>query len=79
MFVHADPDLVIKYSRAYREKYPWLKNQDGGESENRLFPVHLRPLEGMRGTGVFFITPERELQAPDVERPRNAPASSSRR
>ena len=24
MFVHADPDLVIKYSRAYREKYPWL-------------------------------------------------------
>ena len=47
MFIHADPDLVKRYSKAYRAKYPWLKNEDG---------------EGMRGTGVFFITPKENFK-----------------
>ena len=62
MFVHADPDLVIKYSRAYREKYPWLKNQDGEKVKIDFTNFTFAPLEGMRGTGVFFITPKENFK-----------------
>ena len=62
MYVHADPDLVIKYSRAYREKYPWLKNQDGEKLKIDFTNFTFAPLEGMRGTGVFFITPKENFK-----------------
>ena len=62
MYVHADPDLVIKYSRAYREKYPWLKNQDGDRLKIDFTNFTFAPLEGMRGTGVFFITPRENFK-----------------
>ena len=62
MFVHADPDLVIKYSRAYRKKYPWLKNQDGEQMKIDFTNFTFAPLEGMRGTGVFFITPKENFK-----------------
>lgn len=62
MFVHADPDLVIRYSRAYREKYPWLKNQDGEQVKIDFTKFTFAPLEGMRGTGVFFITPKENFK-----------------
>ena len=62
MYVHADPDLVIKYSRAYREKYPWLKNQDGEKMKIDFTNFTFAPLEGMRGTGVFFITPKENFK-----------------
>ena len=71
MFVHADPDLVIKYSRAYREKYPWLKNQDGEKVKIDFTNFTFAPLEGMRGTGVFFITPKenfKHLMSKDPQR-----------
>lgn len=71
MFVHADPDLVIKYSRAYREKYPWLKNQDGEKVKIDFTKFTFAPLEGMRGTGVFFITPKenfKHLMSKDPQR-----------
>ena len=71
MFVHADPDLVIKYSRAYREKYPWLKNQDGEQVKIDFTNFTFAPLEGMRGTGVFFITPKenfKHLMSKDPQR-----------
>ena len=55
MFVHADPDLVTKYARAYRKLYPWLKNQDGEKTKIDFTNFTFAPLEGMRGTGVFFI------------------------
>ena len=73
MFVHADPDLVIKYSRAYREKYPWLKNQDGEKVKIDFTNFTFAPLEGMRGTGVFFITPKenfKHLMSRDPQRSR---------
>ena len=73
MFVHADPDLVIKYSRAYREKYPWLKNQDGEKVKIDFTNFTFAPLEGMRGTGVFFITPKenfKHLMSRDPQRAR---------
>ena len=57
MFIHADPDLVIRYSKAYREKYPWLKNEDGEKIRVDFSRFTFAPLEGMRGTGAFFITP----------------------
>lgn len=71
MFVHADPDLVIRYSRAYREKYPWLKNQDGEQVKIDFTKFTFAPLEGMRGTGVFFITPKenfKHLMSKDPQR-----------
>ena len=71
MFVHADPDLVIKYNRAYREKYPWLKNQDGEKVKIDFTNFTFAPLEGMRGTGVFFITPKenfKHLMSKDPQR-----------
>lgn len=71
MFVHADPDLVIRYSRAYREKYPWLKNQDGDKVKIDFTNFTFAPLEGMRGTGVFFITPKenfKHLMSKDPQR-----------
>ena len=62
MFVHADPDLVTKYARAYRKIYPWLKNQDGEKTKIDFTNFTFAPLEGMRGTGVFFITPKENFK-----------------
>lgn len=71
MYVHADPNLVTKYGRAYREKYPWLKNQDGEKVKIDFTNFTFAPLEGMRGTGVFFITPKenfKHLMSKDPQR-----------
>ena len=62
MYVHADPNLVTKYGRAYRAKYPWLKNQDGEKTKIDFTNFTFAPLEGMRGTGVFFITPKENFK-----------------
>lgn len=62
MFIHADPDLVIRYSKAYREKYPWLKNEDGEKIRVDFSRFTFAPLEGMRGTGAFFITPKENFK-----------------
>lgn len=62
MFIHADPDIVTRYSKAYREKYPWLKNEDGEKVKVDFSRFTFAPLEGMRGTGVFFITPKENFK-----------------
>lgn len=62
MFIHADPDLVIRYSKAYRKKYPWLKNEDGEKIRVDFSRFMFAPLEGMRGTGAFFITPKENFK-----------------
>ncbi|KAA6342247.1 hypothetical protein EZS27_009977 [termite gut metagenome] len=62
MFIHADPDIVTKYSKAYRVKYPWLKNEDGEKIKVDFSRFTFAPLEGMRGTGVFFITPQENFK-----------------
>lgn len=58
MFVHADPDIVTMYGRAYRDKYPTTKNQDGDQIKIDFTNFSFAPLDGMQGTGVFFITPK---------------------
>lgn len=63
MFVHCDPNLILKYQRAYRKKYPWLKNEDGDDRVKIDFSKFtFAPLEGMRGTGCFFITPKENFK-----------------
>ncbi len=60
--VHADPDLITLYSRAYRDKYPNTKNQDGDKVTIDFTNFTFVPLEGMRGTGSFFITPKENFR-----------------
>lgn len=62
MFIHCDPDLVLKYSRAYRDKYPNTKNQDGEKVTVDYTNMTFGPIEGMRGTGAFFITPKENFR-----------------
>ena len=62
MFIHCDPDLVLKYSRAYRDKYPNSKNEDGEKIKVDYTNFSFAPLEGMRGTGAFIITPKENFR-----------------
>lgn len=62
MFIHADPDLVVKYGRAYRNKYPATKNEDGEKIKVDFSRFTFGPIEGMRGTGAFFITPKQNFK-----------------
>lgn len=62
MFIHCDPDLVLKYSRAYRDKYPNSKNEDGEKIKVDYTNFSFAPLEGMRGKGAFFITPKENFR-----------------
>lgn len=71
MFIHADPDIVTRYSKAYREKYPWLKNEDGEKVKVDFSKFTFAPLEGMRGTGVFFITPKENFKHLQSKNPQN--------
>ena len=60
--IHADPDLVLKYARAYRDKYPNTKNEDGKNIKVDYTKFEFAELEGMRGTGAFFITPKENFR-----------------
>ena len=72
MFVHCDPNLILKYQRAYRKKYPWLKNEDGDDRVKIDFSKFtFAPLEGMRGTGCFFITPKENFKHLMSHNPQN--------
>lgn len=62
MFIHADPDLITRYGKAYRKLYPWLKNEDGEKIKVDFSKFTFAPLEGMRGTGAFFITPKENFK-----------------
>lgn len=71
MFIHADPDLILKYSRAYRDKYPNTKNQDGEKVKVDYTKFTFAPIEGMRGTGAFFITPKENFKHIMSRNPQN--------
>lgn len=60
--IHADPDLILKYARAYRDKYPNTKNEDGEKIKVDYTKFEFAGLEGMRGTGAFFITPKENFR-----------------
>nr|DAK66323.1 MAG TPA: hypothetical protein [Caudoviricetes sp.] len=72
MFIHADPDLVTRYGKAYRKLYPWLKNEDGEKIKVDFSKFTFVPLEGMRGTGGFFITPKENFKHLRSKDPQNA-------
>jgi len=58
LLVYADDDLVTMYGRAYRAKYPNTKNEDGEQVKIDFSNFTFQPVDGMLGTGVFFITPK---------------------
>jgi hypothetical protein len=71
MFIHADPNLVTRYGRAYRAKYPYTKNEDGEKLKVDFSRFTFAPLEGMRDTGVFFITPKENFKHLSSKNPQN--------
>lgn len=71
MFIHADPDLIVKYGRAYRDKYPTTKNEDGEKIKVDFSRFTFAPIEGMRGTGAFFITPKENFKHVMSRNPQN--------
>lgn len=56
--IFIDPDLLNVYELARDDKFPNSKNED--ENKKRLQHTNFTfvPLDGMTGTGVFFITPK---------------------
>lgn len=62
MFVHADPDLITMYQRAYRKEYKVTKNEDGEVTRIDFSKFSFAPLEGMRGSKCFFITPKENFK-----------------
>lgn len=58
MKIHIDPKLLRKYNRGYRAKYPTTKNEDKNKNTPDDSIFEFAPLDGMTGTGVFFITPK---------------------
>ena len=71
MFIHADPDIITKYGRAYRDKYPTTKNEDGEKVKVDFSRFTFAPIEGMRGTGAFFITPKENFRHVMSRNPQN--------
>jgi len=58
LLVYADPDVILMYNKAYLAKYPYTKNEDEGKTKIDFTNFSWQPVEGMLGTGVFFITPK---------------------
>lgn len=56
--IHIDPDLFRLYELAREDKFPNSKNED--ENKKRLQHTNFVfvPMDGMTGTGAFFITPK---------------------
>lgn len=72
MFVHCDPNLILEYQRTYRAHYPLLKNEDGDNRTKIDFSKFtFAPMEGMRGTGCFFITPKENFKHIMSHNPQN--------
>lgn len=62
MNIHADPDLILMYQQAYLEKYKSnLKESEVGLRLN-FSKFTFVPMEGMIGTGAFFITPKENFK-----------------
>ncbi len=60
--IHIDPDLVRMYNLAYRDKYPTTKNEDKNENRLDFTNFYFQPLEGLIGTGIFFLTPKENFK-----------------
>jgi len=72
MKVHIDPVLADAYRRESLEEYKWLKNQDGTHKNDIDFSnFTFAEMEGMRGTGCFFITPKENFKHLMSHNPQN--------
>lgn len=72
MKVHIDPVLADTYRREYLAEYKWLKNQDGTHKNDIDFSnFEFAELEGLRGTGCFFITPKENFKHLLSKNPQN--------
>lgn len=72
MLIHADPDLIVMYQRGYRDKYPITKNEDEGNLRVDFSNFTFAPVDGMLGTGAFFITPKENFIHLMSRNPNNA-------
>lgn len=61
MLIHADPDIITMYRRAYRALYPVTKNEDEDKLRVDFSNFTFAPVAGMIGTGAFFITPKQNF------------------
>jgi len=67
--IHADPDLIRMYGRAYQKAFPNTKNQDGEMMRLDFSKLTFAPVDGFIGTEAFVITPKENfihLQSRDV-------------
>jgi len=62
MFIHIDPDLVTLYKRAYLEKYKARITAEDVKDKVDFSNFTFGPIEGMQGTGAFFITPKENFK-----------------
>lgn len=56
--IFIDPDLLNTYDLARDDKFPNSKNEDEGKRRLQHTNFEFIPLDGMVGTGCFFITPK---------------------
>ena len=56
--IFIDPDLLHLYDLARDDKFPNSKNEDEGKRRLQHTNFIFTPLDGMTGTGCFFITPK---------------------
>ncbi len=62
MFIHADPDIILLYNRAYQDKYPNTKNVDKDNMQVDFTKFTWAPVDGMQGSGAFFLTPKENFK-----------------
>lgn len=62
MSIHADSDLILMYQQAYLEKYKNRITEDEVKLKLNFSQFPFVPMEGMIGTGAFFITPEENFK-----------------
>ncbi|HAH24915.1 MAG TPA: hypothetical protein DCL77_14375 [Prolixibacteraceae bacterium] len=53
-----DPQLEEMFQFKYRDMFPATKNEDGRRQGPDFSKLTFRPLEAMRGSGMFFCTPK---------------------
>lgn len=67
--IHADPDIIRMYGRAYQKAFPNTKNVDGEMMRLDFSKLTFAPVDGFIGTKAFVITPKENfihLQSRDV-------------
>lgn len=72
MFIHADSDLITMYQRAYLEIYKNRITADDVKLKLDFSNFTFAELDGMIGTGAFFITPKENFKHLMSKNPRDS-------